>query len=154
MTDLERRIHNDMVKAMKSRNAAVLDPLRMLKAALQNASVEKGRESELSEDEIITVVGRLVKQRREAAAQYESGGASDRAAEELAEVEVLGAYLPAQMTESELNDLVRKVVSETGASGPRDMGKIMGAIMPRVKGRAEGNLVREVVRRALAPPEA
>ncbi|MEA3508151.1 MAG: GatB/YqeY domain-containing protein, partial [Synergistota bacterium] len=61
MTDLERRIHNDMVQAMKSRNAAVLDPLRMLKAALQNASVEKGRESELSEDEIITVVGRLVK---------------------------------------------------------------------------------------------
>jgi uncharacterized protein YqeY len=123
--------------------------LRMVKAEMQRVKADQGRDHELTDEEVISVVQRLVKQRREAADQYASGGAEERAAAELKEITVLEEYLPRQLSSDELMKIIREVEEEIRPFGPADMGKMMGRVMPKVKGLAEGNRVRKEVSRFL-----
>ena len=147
--DLVKRIQEDLVRSMKERDEMRLGTLRMLKAALQVAQVEKGKGNDLSDDEVLAVVQRLIKQRREASEQYRSHGVADRADQELAEAAILEGYMPEQLGDAELLSLARQAALESGAKSPRDMGKVMGFLMPRVKGRAEGNRAKAAVTEVL-----
>lgn len=149
MTDLEKRISDDLIAAMKARREVALSSLRMLKAELQKAKTGKGHEGDLTEDEIVALIQRLVKQRRETAEQYLSVGAKDRADEEAVEAAFLETYLPAQLSDSEIARYVEEAANQVKASGPRDMGRVMGSVMGAVKGRADGKRVREAVQKYL-----
>ncbi|MDY3867852.1 MAG: GatB/YqeY domain-containing protein [Pyramidobacter sp.] len=149
MSALTDRVSADLKTAMKERREPDLSVYRMLKSELQKFHADKGLAYEISDDDVLALVRRLVKQRKEAAEQYLAGGAADRAQAELAENKVLEAYLPAQLGAEEVESIVRGVVAELGASSPKDMGKVMGSVMPKVNGRADGKLVRETVQRVL-----
>ena len=112
--------------------------------------VEKGKDKELTDDDVLVLVRRLIKQRVEAAEMYKAGGANDRAERELAEAKVLEAYQPAQMSDEDIAALVAKIAGELGAKGPKDMGKVMGKVMAAVKGQADGNRVKAAVQQHLA----
>jgi uncharacterized protein len=124
------------------------DSLRMAIAAVYNAG--KAERRELSDDEVVGVLMREVKARRETIEALEGAGRGDAAAEERAKLEVIGGYLPEQLDEAELETLVRQAIDETDASSPRDMGRVMAALMPRIRGRAEGRQVSAAVARELA----
>jgi uncharacterized protein YqeY len=147
--DLGKRIQEDLVFSMKSRDEIRLGTLRLLKAALQLAQVEKGKGTELAEEEILAVVQRLIKQRREASEQYRAHGVADRAERELDEARILEAYMPEQLGDEELASLALEAATEAGAKTSRDMGRVMGILMPKVKGRAEGGRVRAAVSQIL-----
>ena len=146
---LVERVQSELVAAMKRRDELSLSVLRMLKSAIQLAQVEKGRDAVLTDEEVVTLVQRLVKQRQEAAEQYRAGGAADRADRELEEARFLHGYLPEQLSDEELESLTRRVAQDTGAASPKDLGKVMGRVMPLVKGRAEGNRVRAAALKVL-----
>ncbi|MGI6103029.1 MAG: GatB/YqeY domain-containing protein [Patescibacteria group bacterium] len=141
------RLTDDMKAAMKSGDAIELSTLRMARTALTNKRIEIGRD--LSDDDVITVLQREVKQRREAETQYRDAGRAELADKEQAEIAVLERYLPAQLADDELDQLVRDAVAKSGATGLADMGKVMGALMPTLGGRADGTRVSAAVRRAL-----
>jgi uncharacterized protein YqeY len=149
VSGLEKKIQSDLVSAMKEKNSMRMSVLRMVKAEMQRVKADQGRDHELTDEEVISVVQRLVKQRREAADQYASGGAEERAAAELKEITVLEEYLPRQLSSDELMKIIREVAEEIRPFGPADMGKMMGRVMPKVKGLAEGNRVRKEVSRFL-----
>jgi uncharacterized protein YqeY len=133
---------------MKSREATRLSALRMLKAAVMNKSVEKGRD--LEDAEILQVVASLVKQRRDSIEQFAKAGRTDLVEKETGEIAVLQAYLPPSATPEEINAAVAEAIAETGASSPKDMGKVMKAVMPKLAGKnADGKAVNEAVRRSL-----
>lgn len=146
---LVERVQSELVAAMKRRDELSLSVLRMLKSAIQLAQVEKGRDAVLTDEEVVTLVQRMVKQRQEAAEQYRAGGAADRADRELEEARFLHGYLPEQLSDEELESLTRQVAQDTGAASPKDLGKVMGRVMPLVKGRAEGNRVRAAALKVL-----
>ena len=150
MSDLLLRIQNDLVDAMKKRDDLRLSVLRMLKSAAQMAQIEKGKDIPLTDDEVLVLVRRLIKQRNEAAEMYRSGGAPDRAQTELDEIKVLDSYQPEQLPEEEIIRIVAEISSQVGASGPKDMGKVMGKAMAEVKGRADGGKVKDLVLRHLS----
>ena len=150
MPDLVLRIQNDLVAAMKKRDELSLSVLRMLKSAIQMAQIEKGRDLALSEDEVLVIVRRLIKQRNEAAEMYRSGGAQDRADRELDEAKVLDSYQPEQLSDEEIEKIVTDILSLIGATGPKDMGKVMGKAVAAVKGRAEGERVKKMVLKHLS----
>jgi len=149
VSGLEKKIQSDLVSAMKEKNSMRMSVLRMVKAEMQRVKADQGRDHELTDEEVVSVVQRLVKQRREAADQYASGGAEERAAAELKEITVLEEYLPRQLSSDELMKIIREVAEEIRPFGPADMGKMMGRVMPKVKGLAEGNRVRKEVNRFL-----
>lgn len=146
---LTEQVAADLVAAMKGRAEGKegvelrLSTLRMLKAELQKLQADKGRSYEITDEDAQGVVRRLIKQRREAAEQYRAGGAEARAEAELAEVAILEPYLPAQLDDAALDALVAEAAGECGAASPKDMGKLMKALMPKVAGRAEGARVKE-----------
>jgi len=150
MPALVSKVQADLVSAMKNKEEVKLLVLRMLKSSIQLAQVEKGKDKELSDDEVVVILRRLIKQRNEAAEMYKSGGAADRAEQELAEAGVLSAYLPAQLSEEALDRLVAEAGGAVGAVSMRDMGKVMGKAMAEVKGLADGNRVRESVQSYLS----
>lgn len=150
MSDLELKIQNDLVDAMKKRDDLRLSVLRMLKSAIQMAQIEKGRDFPLSDDEILVIVRRLIKQRNEAAEMYRSGGAHDRAESELNEIKVLDSYQPEQLSDEEIEKIVTEISSQVGASDPKDMGKVMGKAVAAVKGRADGGRIKELVLKHLS----
>jgi hypothetical protein len=137
------RLDQDMKQAMKDKAALKLSVIRMVKAALKNEEISKGRL--LSEDEELTILTRELKQRRESLQEFEKAGRDDLAAKTREEIDVLSAYLPAQLSEDELRGIVRDAIAATGATSKKEMGKVMGAIMPKVKGRADGALVQKIV---------
>ena len=149
MKDFEKRIQQDFVDALKRGDSKVVDVLRMLKSSIQNKKVEKGKDASLSEDDYVVLLRRMIKQRKEAAEQYEAVGAIDRAEQERAEVSILEKYLPEQLSEEQILQLAKKIIEETGAKGISDLGKVMGRLMPHVKGKADGATVRNVVERLL-----
>ncbi len=149
VSSLAPQIQNDLVQAMKARDETKLSVLRMLKSAMQLAQVEKGKGESLDDDEVLVLVRRLIKQRNEAAQMYAAGHAQDRAQQELDEAKILEAYLPKQLTDEELRGILQKVAAEIGASGPKDMGRMMGAAMKAVAGLADGNRVKEATSRYL-----
>jgi len=141
-------VSTDIAAAMKTKNAARLSALRMLKAAIMNKSVEKGRD--LNDDEALQVVGALVKQRRDSIDQFAKAGRRDLVEKETAEIAVLDEYLPPAATSEEIDAAIALAISETGASSAKDMGKVMKAVMPKLAGKnADGRAVNEAVRRKL-----
>ena len=150
MSDLLLRIQNDLVDAMKKRDELRLSVLRMLKSAVQMAQIEKGRDLPLTDDEVLVIVRRLIKQRNEAAEMYRSGGAHDRAETELEEVKVLDSYQPEQLSDEEIVKIVTEISTQVEASGLKDMGKVMGKTVAAVKGRAEGGRIKELVLKHLS----
>jgi uncharacterized protein YqeY len=147
MTLLER-IEAAMRDAMRARDERRTQTLRMAMAAAQNRRIELGRP--LADDEVIDVLSKQVKQRRESIDVYRSAGREEQAGNEEAEAAILAEFLPEQLSADEVEELARAAITETGAEGPRDMGRVMGALAPRTRGRAEGRVVSEVVRRLLA----
>ena len=138
----------DIAAAMKARDASRLSALRMLKAAVMNKGVEKGRD--LDDAEVLQVIASLVKQRKDSIEQFSKAGRADLVDKETAELTVLQAYLPAAATPEEINAAVAEAIAETGASSPKDMGKVMKAVMPKLAGKnADGKTVNEAVRRSL-----
>jgi uncharacterized protein len=142
------RVGADIAAAMKARDASRLSALRMLKAAVMNKGVEKGRD--LDDAEVLQVIASLVKQRRDSIEQFSNAGRTDLVEKETAELNVLQAYLPAAATPEEINAAVAEAIAETGATSPKDMGKVMKAVMPKLAGKnADGKAVNEAVRRTL-----
>jgi uncharacterized protein len=147
--DLVQRISDDITAAMRSRDQARLMPLRMAKAAFMNREVEKGHG--LDEAEAQQVLAQLIKQRRDSAEQFTAGGREELAERERSEIQVLEAYLPPPADPAELERAVDEAIAETGASSPRDLGKVMKAVMLKLAGRpADGKAVNELVRKKLA----
>jgi uncharacterized protein YqeY len=145
---LPQDVNAAITAAMKARDQVRLDPLRMLKTALTNKQIEKGRD--LDDAEALQVVASLVKQRRESIEQFRKGGRSDLADKEAREIPILEAYLPPAMDTAELDALVQAAITETGATSPKDMGRVMKDLMPRLAGRGvDGKAVNELVRRKL-----
>lgn len=141
-------LNTDIVTAMKARDAARLTALRMLKTALTNRSIEKGKA--LDEGEELQVVGTLVKQRRDSVEQFTAGGRTDLADKERAEIAVLEAYLPPAVTAGEIEAAVAGAILETGANGAKDIGKVMKAVMASLAGKTvDGRKVNEAVRARL-----
>jgi uncharacterized protein YqeY len=147
MTLLER-IGSAMRDAMRARDEQRTLTLRMAMAAAQNQRIARGRD--LTDEEIVDVVTKQVKQRRESIAMFRDAGREDRAAAEEAEAAILTEFLPQQLDPAEIEAMARDAIAETGASAPADMGRVMGRLAPQTRGRADGRLVSEVVRRLLA----
>jgi uncharacterized protein len=145
---LEQKLSGDIGIAMKAKDATRLTALRMLKTALTNKSIEKGRALEAAEE--LQVVSSLVKQRRDSIEQFTAGGRADLAAKEQAEIVVLETYLPPSVSTEELEAAVAQAVADTGAAGPKDMGKVMKAVMAAFSGKTvDGKKVNELVRTKL-----
>lgn len=145
---LTEQVNADLASAMRAKEPNRLVALRMLKTALTNKSIEKGRD--LDDHEGLQVVGTLIKQRRDSIEQFEKGGRKDLAAKEAAEIAVLEGYLPPPVSEAELADAVEAAVAETGASSPKDLGTVMKAVMAKLDGRtADGRTVSDMVKRRL-----
>lgn len=149
MTTLKERLRADLTAATKSRDELVRATLRLTLAAIQNAEVAGDRPRELSDEDVLAVLSRESKRRREAAAAFVGGGRQELAERERAEGAVLDAYLPAQLSDDELAELVRTAVAESGATGMRDMGRAMRAAQSAVAGRADGARVAALVRAQL-----
>lgn len=144
---LRDRIGDDMREAMKARDRLRVGALRMLMAAVKNTEVEKLHQ--LSDDEVLEVVAREAKRRRESIEAFEQGGRRDLVDKEAAELAVLEGYLPARLTEEEISLLVEEAIAETGASTPKQMGEVMKALMPKIRGRADGAEVSALVKARL-----
>lgn len=150
MNELKTRLRADLTDAMRSRDQVRLRTLRMALTAITNEEVAGSATRELSDDDVLKVLTREAKKRREAAEAFAAAGRADQAEAERAEGEVLASYLPAQLSDEELAGLVAAAVAETGAVGLQGMGKAMKAVTPRVAGRADGARVAAEVRRQLA----
>jgi uncharacterized protein YqeY len=146
---ISEQIQVAMVKAMKEKDAETLSTVRMLKSALMEAKTAGPRDSVLSRDQEIEVLQRYVKKRRETIETNTKVGRTDLNGAEEREIAITQRFLPAMMPEAELDAIVRDAVKSTGAAGPKDMGKVIGAVMAKVKGRAEGGTVSRLVKQAL-----
>jgi uncharacterized protein YqeY len=145
---LNDKIGADIATAMKAKNAARLSALRMLKAAVMNKGVEKGRD--LDDAEVLQVVSSLVKQRRDSIDQFSKAGRTDLVQKETGEIAVLEEYLPPAVTPEEIDAAVAAAIAESGAASVKDMGKVMKAVMPKLAGKnVDGRAVNEAVRRKL-----
>lgn len=146
---LLERLNNDMKEAMKSKEKDKLSVIRMIKASLQNEGIKLGKK-ELSEEEELTVLSREVKQRKDSLQEFEKAGREDLVEKIRTELQYVEAYLPKQLSEEELSEIVKETIFETGAASKADMGKVMAAIMPKVKGKADGSLVNKLVQQHLS----
>lgn len=144
---LQDQLQADLRDAMKARDALRVSVLRLLRGELRNTEIAKG--APLSEDEVIQGVTREAKRRREAIEQFGKGGRDDLVQKETAELQILSQYLPEQMDEAEVEGIAREVISELHAGSKTDKGRVMNALMQRVRGRADGRLVSQVVDRLL-----
>ncbi len=145
---LRERLHDDTIAAMRSGDSLRRDTLRMVQSAIYN--VEKAKQVALSEDEVLGVVTKEVKTRRESVEAFRNGGREDLASKEEAEIAILSGYLPQQLTDVELRALVDEAVAASGATTARDMGKVMGILSPKIRGRADGKTASGLVAQALA----
>jgi hypothetical protein len=150
MPELKDRLHADLNTAMKARDELTTATLRMALTAVTTEEVAGKSARELSDDEVLRVLGKEAKKRREAAEAFAAAGRDELAARERAEGEVLDGYLPAQLDDAELAELVRAAVAEAGATAPNQMGAVMKIVVPKVAGRADGKRVSDEVRRQLA----
>ena len=146
---LKQKLQSDLNEAIKSRNTVSAETIRMILAAITNEEVAGKEKKELSDAEVITVLTREAKKRREAAEAFENGGRADRAAAERAEGEVIAGYLPEQLSEDDIKKLIAETIAAVGATGPSDMGKVMGGLKAKVVGKADGALVSSLVKEAL-----
>lgn len=147
MPSLQERVQADLGDAMRARDEVRKSSLRMLIAAIKNAAIEARKD--LDDAAVLAIVQKQVKQRRESVVEFRKGNREDLVAVEEAEIEVLSAYLPAQVSREEIVAAARTIVAETGASGPRDMGKVMPALTKQFGASADGRTISEVVRELL-----
>jgi uncharacterized protein YqeY len=147
VAEAKARLHEEMREALKAGQKLRLGALRMLAASVKNREVELGHE--LSDEELVEVATREVKRRKEAAEAFDGGGRPELAEKERQEQAVLETYLPAQLSEDEVSALIEEAVAATGASGPGDLGKVMGYVMGKARGRVEGGTVNRLVRARL-----
>lgn len=146
--NLKETIAADLIVAMKAHEKLRVSTLRMTLSAFTYA--EKDKKRDLTDEEMLEAVGREVKKRREAIAEYTKAGRTDLSEKEEAEAAILMVYLPEQLSDDEINAIIEAAVQETGASGPGDIGKLMGVIIPKTKGLADGKKISEIVRSRLA----
>jgi len=139
---IKDRITQDMKKALAAKDKVKLSVTRLLKSEIRYKEIEKG--SELSDDEIISVLSSSVKRHKDSIEQFEKGGREDLAAQEISELEIIWEYMPKQLEEDELSQIVDETIKETEVSGPSGLGKVMKIVMPKVKGRADGKRVNEL----------
>jgi uncharacterized protein YqeY len=151
VSELKDRLRNDLTASMKARDSMRSSTLRLLLTSVTNAEVSGKAQRELSDDDIIGVLSTEAKKRREAAEAYEAAGRADSATKERAEADIITGYLPAQLDDAEISQLVLETIAALGVAGEgmRAMGRVMGALQPRVKGRADGGVVATEVRRQL-----
>jgi uncharacterized protein YqeY len=145
---LTERLAEDLKQAMKAKDKVRLSVIRMVRAAMKNKEIEKG--SPLTDDDVIGVIQKELKQRQDSLQAFESAGRADLIEQARAEIAILQEYLPAALSTEELRELAKRVIEETGAQGRKDMGKVMSALMPQVRGRADGRLVQQVVQSLLS----
>ncbi|MGD8386117.1 MAG: GatB/YqeY domain-containing protein [Desulfobacteraceae bacterium] len=144
---LNEQIASDLKEAMKARDKVRTDCLRMLKTAVKNAEIDKSRE--LDDGEIRSIIASLIKKGKEAALDFRNGHREDLAAHEEAEVRIYYEYLPAQLLSEEIEEILKEVISECGAQGPKDIGRVMKTAMARMAGRVQGKEVNEIAKKLL-----
>lgn len=147
---LETQIQKDIMEAMKAKDQVRLNAVRSIKSAILLAKTAEGAKDSLEDSDILKLIQKLSKQRKEAAEQYVAAGRQELADNELAEASVLDEYLPKMLTEEETEARLRDIIAEVGASAPSDMGKVMGVATKRLAGLAEGKTISAIVRRLLA----
>ncbi len=148
--ELEKRIQADMVAAMKAKEAVKLSSLRAIKAAIMLAKTAEGASGEVTDQEIVKIIQKLVKQRKESAQQYTDAGRPELAENEVAEMEAMEVYLPKQLSEAEVEAELVKIIAEVGASQPSEMGKVMGVATKRLAGLADGRVISTLVKKLLS----
>lgn len=144
---LKEQLTSDMKEAMKAHDKDRLAVIRMVRGAIRQQEIDGKKE--LNDDDVIAVISKEVKMRKDSIDEFSKGGRDDLVAKTQAEIEVLMPYLPQQLSEAEVKALVEEAVAATKAATPKDMGKVMGALMPKVKGRADGKMVNTIVRSML-----
>ncbi len=148
--ELEKQIQADMVSAMKAKEAVRLASLRAIKAAILLAKTAEGATGEVDDAAVVKIIQKLVKQRKESAQQYNDAGRPELAENELAEAACMEVYLPKQLSEAEVEEQLKAIIAEVGASKPSDMGKVMGVATKKLAGLAEGRLISTLVKKLLA----
>jgi len=146
---IKEQLKKDLTEAIRGRDEITSGTIRMVLTAITNEEVAGKEARVLSDEEVITVLSREGKKRREAAEAFENAGRSDKAALEKSEGEVIAKYLPAQLSEADIAAIIADAIASTGAQGPGDMGKVMGAVKPKIAGKADGGLVSALVKAAL-----
>jgi len=147
---LKQKIVEDLKLAMKAGDTIKRDTLRMLDSMVKNTEIEKMKKEEgLTDEEVQAVISKAIKQRKDSVEQYNAGGRPELAEKETKEIEILSAYMPAQMSEDQVREIVKTTISELGITSKAEMGKAMGPIMGKLKGQADGNLVRKIVEEEL-----
>jgi len=147
---LEKKILSDYKEAMKSKDKIKSSILNFLRANLMNQAIKLKKKS-LEDNDVISVIKKLVKQHHDSIEQFKQGGREDLVAKESQELEILKSYLPPELSPDEIGKIIEEVVSETQAEGPKDMGRVMKEVMAKVASRAEGKLVSELVKKRLKP---
>jgi uncharacterized protein len=146
---LLERLNNDMKQAMKNKEKDKLSVIRMIKASMQNEAIKLGVK-ELSEVDELTILSRELKQRKDSLHEFDKAGREDLVEKLRTELSIVELYMPKQLSEEELSDIVKQTIAEVGATSKAEMGKVMSAIMPKVKGKAEGSLVNKFVQQHLS----
>ena len=144
---LKETLSEDMKSAMRAKDSEKLATIRLINAAIKQREVDE--RIELGDDQVLSVIEKMIKQRKDSVTQFEAGGRQDLADKEKAEITVLAAYMPAQMSEAEVQAEVAAAVTQAGASGPQDMGKVMAVLKPKLAGRADMTAVSALVKAAL-----
>lgn len=148
ISSLNEKLLDDMKNAMKSKDKQRLSVIKMARAAIKNVEIDKRKD--LEDSEVVEVLAKEVKQRRDSIVEYEKAGKDDTVVDLNKEIDILSVYLPEQLSTEEIEKIVNKTINELDASSMADMGKVMGAIMPKVKGRTDGNIVNSIVREKLS----
>lgn len=141
-------LNQDMKQAMKDKETLRLSVIRMLKSSLKNEEINLGRV--LDEDEVLTILSRELKMRQDSLQEFDNAGRTDLADKTRLEIDIVKSYLPAQLSADEIRDIIREAVTASGATSKKDMGKVMGILIPKVKGRADGKLVNQLVSEMLS----
>ncbi|MFD1066356.1 GatB/YqeY domain-containing protein [Oceanobacillus locisalsi] len=147
MTLLDR-LNQDMKQAMKNKDKETLSVIRMVKASVQNESIKLGKDT-LTEDEELTILSREVKQRKDSLQEFKDAGREDLVDKTEKELEILEKYLPKQLSDEELRSIIQEAIKEVNAASMKDMGKVMGSVMPKVKGQADGSKIKQIVEQEL-----
>lgn len=148
---LKQQLKEDLKQAMLAKDTEKTSVLRMVLSSISYAEIQKGGAGyEAIDEDVMQVLQKEAKQRKDSIEQFRNGGREELAAKEEKELEMLQAYLPEQMSEEEISSLVEEAIAQTGASSPQDMGKVMGALMPKTKGKADGAIVSRIVREKLS----
>ena len=145
---LNDRLNEDMKQAMRNQDKFRLSVIRMVRSSIKNIEIDQRKT--LDDQEVLDVLNREIKQRKDSLQEFEKAGRQDLVDQLKQELDVLAVYMPQQLSEDEVKEIVQQTIQEVGASSKADMGKVMGALMPKVKGRADGKLVNQIVQQSLA----